>query len=52
VLGIRDGRFEDLLDEARALLGAERQDVERLLDTQPADLVSDQPRLLRRDART
>src|SRR5690349_15833435 len=48
VLGVGDRRLEHLLDDARALLRAEREDVERAVDRQAADEIGDEPSLLRR----
>ena len=48
VLGVGDRRQEHLLDDDGALLRAEGEDVERLVHGQPADLVGDEPALLRR----
>ena len=50
VLGVGDRGFEDALDDLRALLRTEGEDVERLADRQPANLVGDEPPLLRREA--
>src|SRR5487761_2409595 len=50
VLGVGDRRLEHLLQDPRAFLGTERQDVERPVDRQAADLVGDQPALLGRHA--
>jgi len=46
VLGVGDRRLEHLLDDPSTFLRAEHQQVERLLDGQPANLVGYQPPLL------
>jgi hypothetical protein len=51
VLGIGDGRLQDFFDDRGALLGAEREQIQGLLDVEPTDLVGDQARLLRGDTR-
>src|SRR5881394_978667 len=51
VLGVRDRGLEYLVDHPRGLLAAEGENLERLRDGQAADLVSDEPAFLRRDAR-
>src|SRR5437868_11147028 len=50
VLGVGDGRLEHLLQDARALLRAEREQIQRLVDGQPADLIGDEPAFLGRQA--
>ena len=52
VLRIRDCRQHNLLHDASRLLRRERQNVQRLVDRQTADLVSHKARFLRRDAGT
>jgi hypothetical protein len=42
VLGVRDCRLDNLLDDLRALFGAEGQNVERLLDRLAADEIRNQ----------
>ena len=46
VFGIGDRRLERLLDDPGALLGTERQDVQRLVDGLATDEIGDQPALL------
>src|SRR5260221_14192488 len=48
VLGIGDRRFQHFLDDVRSLLRTEGEQVERLFNRQPADLVGDEPPLLGR----
>src|SRR5690606_20793871 len=48
VFRIGDGRFEHLLYDRRTALRAERENVERALDRLAADLIGNQPTLLRR----
>src|SRR5438046_1455185 len=50
VFRIGNRRLEDLLDDLRALLGAEGEQGERLVDGQPANLVGDEPAFLGRQA--
>ncbi len=50
VLGVGDRRLEHLLDDLGALLRAERENAQRAVDRQPADLVGDEPALLGRQA--
>src|ERR1700682_3479206 len=50
VLGVGDCRLQHLLDDLGALLGAERQHVERLVDGQTADMIAAEPALLGRQA--
>src|SRR5450432_2604490 len=52
VLGVGDRGLEHALDDFRALLRAERQHVERLVDGEAADLVGDVPALLGRGPNT
>src|SRR5574343_1135940 len=46
MLGIGNGRLDNLFDDLRALFGAEGQDVQRLLNRLSTDQVSDQTALL------
>src|SRR5688572_6543689 len=50
VLGVGDRRLEHLPDDDGALLRAELQDVERVLDALPPDEIGDEPSFLRREA--
>src|SRR5437773_6815350 len=50
VLGVGNRRLEHLLQNARALLRAEREHIQRLVDGQPADLIGDEPAFLGRQA--
>ena len=46
MLGVGNGRFQDLLDDVGRLFGREREGVECLLDSLAANEVSDEPALL------
>src|SRR5690606_33990013 len=50
VLGVGDRGLEHLVHEARGLLPAERENLERMTHGLAADLVGDEPTLLRRDS--
>src|SRR5690606_36598246 len=52
VLGVGDGRFKSLLDDASNLLRREREDVQRLGNTLAADQIRNETSLLSRDADT